>query len=267
MFKKNRKVSKDQIDQIPLIERVAMEASITDTRASRLDATQFAHLNFNRYKNSIDWRRFAFGYLGDVAGKTVLDIACGYSMTPVLFALAGAHVTAVDVAPLTLQKVQEVAELTGVDDRVSIHCGPAETLPFKDNAFDIIYGGAALHHLILEQAGPELSRLLKPGGRGAFQDPLGNNKLTEFIRDNLNYANKHQEKGIDKPLLSEDISLFGQFFKNYSWRGFGLTTSSIRVLKKLRVIRRPLEKIDFAMLNTIPGLQKYAQYSVICVSN
>jgi ubiquinone/menaquinone biosynthesis C-methylase UbiE len=267
MLNQNRKIKKDEISSIPLEDRVALEADITDARATSIDLENYRNMTPEAYWGSIDWRRYSKSFLGNVAGKRVLDVACGYSMTPVWFAMEGAEVVALDVAPITLEKVSEVAAMHGVKDRVSTYCGPAEQLPYKDNEFDIIFGGAALHHLVLDLAGQELSRVLKPGGRGSFQDPLSTNKIIEFIRDYINYSEKHPEKGTDKPLSLEDIELFSSFFKSSDWRGFGVTTSSIRAIRPLRAIRKQLETTDEILFKLIPMLNKYAQYGIINVVN
>ena len=268
MLNRNRLVEKDEISEIDLADRVEMEAKITDSRAEHVDLQRFLSLTPERYTNGIGWRQHAFETLGDLRGKRVLDICCGYSMTPIVLALSGAEqVVAVDVSPVSLEKVEAVAELRGVSARVKTHCGPVESLPFEDDSFDRIYGGAALHHLVLDQAVVELSRLLAPDGVAVFQDPLGHNRLLEFARDNLNYAGKHAAKGTDHPLTVTEIERFGRNFKSMSWRGFDLIASVSRAARPLKRLRAPLEKIDRAIFRVAPGLQRYARFAVITVAN
>jgi len=202
MFRPNRTVEKSEIDTLDLAKRITVEAEITDARVAALDIQKLVGINtdLTYYASRYAWRKHLFSFLGSVDGKVILDIACGYSMTPVMFALAGAEVYALDVAPKTVAMVQHVAQRKGVSERVHIHVGPAEELPFEDDYFDLIYGGAALHHLQLDRAGRELARVLKPGGKGAFQDPLGHNPLLEFTRDYLAYRGKRPVKGTDRPL-------------------------------------------------------------------
>src|SRR2546425_232463 len=104
MFKPNRSIAKDDIHKLDLASRVTIEAQITDARAETLDRERFTHMetNFEQWIATIPWRRYLFTFLGPLDGKIVLDIGCGYAMTPVIFALAGATVYAVDVAPKTL---------------------------------------------------------------------------------------------------------------------------------------------------------------------
>jgi SAM-dependent methyltransferase len=270
MLHSNRTVAKDEITQLDLETRVTVEAQITDARAGAVDFARFATMDtrLESYAARYDWRRYLFGFLGSMQGKVVLDIACGYSMTPVIFALAGATVYAVDVAPKTIATVQRFAEFKGVADRVHVHVGPVETLPFASAHFDLIYGGAALHHLQLDRAGAELARVLKPRGRGAFQDPLGHNWLFEFGRDYLPYKGKHPVKGTDRPLRLHEIAAFGRHFTSYTYRGFELfsTVAKPLHLKRSSRVRRLLEAGDRLVLDRLPTAQRYARFVVTCVT-
>lgn len=263
MVYRNRCISKQEIDRLELADRARIEAQITDARVASIDPERYRRLDFAGYANTLAWRRYVFGFLGDMRAKRVLDICCGYSMTPVMFALAGAQVVAVDVAQQALNLVMRVAHMHAVADRVQIHCGPAEDLPFPDADFDLVYGGAALHHLQLDRAGRELSRVLRRGGRAGFQDPLGHNLLLEFARDNLHYAAKHPQKATDKPLRVADIHTFGRHFTTYSWRGFDLLAMLPRVAPRVSKLRKHLEQIDHALFDAVPFLQRYARFAVI----
>ena len=267
MFSRNRLVDKKDIDKLDLAQRVRLEAQITDARAAEVDVEGYDNLELASYCNKSAMRRYLFGYLGDVSGKRVLEICCGYSMTPVMLALAGAEVVANDVAPLTLEKVRSVARMHGVEERIEFYCGPAEQLPYPDKSFDIIYGGAAIHHLQIDAAGRELSRVLRAGGRGGFYDPLGHNLILELARDNLNYSYKHPEKGTDRPLKISNIETFGRYFATYSWRGFGLIAVLPRISSRFRGVKKTLHTIDNAILSTITPLQRYTRSVVTLVSN
>ena len=270
MWHSNRTVSKDKIRQLDLETRVRVEAQITDARAMALDFTHFANLDtrLTAYAAHCAWRRYLFDWLGPVHEKVLLDIACGYSMTPAMFALAGADVYAVDVAPQTIATVQRFAESKGVADHVHLHVGPIERLPFESAQFDLIYGGAALHHLQLDRAGSELARVLKRGGKGAFQDPLGHNLLFEFARDYLPYKGKHPVKGTDHPLRVHEIVAFGRHFGTCTYRGFELFSVAAKPLhlKRSSRLRHILESIDRLALDRIPYLQRYARYVVTSVT-
>jgi len=270
MFRPNRTVGKSEIDTLDLAERVTVEAEITDARVAALDIEGLVGINTDLayYASRYAWRQHLFSFLGSVDGKVILDIACGYSMTPVMFALAGASVYAIDVAPKTVAMVQQVAQRKGVAERMHVHVGPAEELPFEDAYFDLIYGGAALHHLQLDRAGRELARVLKPGGKGAFQDPLGHNPVLEFTRDYLAYHGKHPLKGTDRPLRLHEVQAFGRHFTTCTYQGFELFSMVARALRLNRAarLRRLLEATDDVMLHKMRFLQRYARFVVTCVT-
>ena len=270
MLKSNRIIARTAIADLDLTSRVQLEAEVTDARSQAIDFQQFKQLDtsWTNFTAGRDWRRYVADFFGPLEGKTLLDVACGYSMTPVIFALAGARVHAIDVAPKTIATVQQFAKYKGVADRMQAHVGPAEQMPFESDTFDLVFGGAALHHLQLESAAREIARVLKPGGKGAFQEPLGHNRLLEFARDYLPYKNKHPAKGTDRPLFMTDVERFGGHFGAWSYRGFGLTAMASKILRLPRnsLLRRALYRCDESLFDSGPYVQRYARYSVICVT-
>lgn len=268
---RNRVVDKHEARKMPLAGRLALEATITDERSQQISIAEFDRkivTDLAEYAARQPWRSYLFDYLGDLKGKQVLDICCGYSMTPVIMALAGATVHAVDVAPITIDAVNRFASHKGVKDRVFTYVKPVEELPFADNTFDLIFGGAALHHLQLDLAGPELARVLKPGGRAAFQEPLAHNRLLEWARDYLPYRNRHAAKGTDRPMTVEEIGEFGRNFTTCTWQGFDLATMLCKLLAipQTSVVGRRLGHIDRGIFTLIPYAQRFARFAVICVS-
>jgi SAM-dependent methyltransferase len=270
MFKSNRTIAKTDVAQLDLSTRVSVEAQITDARAVAIDRRHFERMETRhpQWVAATPWRQYMFQFLGPLDGKVVLDIGCGYAMTPIIFALAGATVYAVDVAPKTIATNQWFADFKGVADRVHLHVGPAEVLPYPDGMFDVVYGGAALHHLQLDRAGREIARVLKKGGRGGFQDPLGHNRLLEFGRDRLAYKDKHPVKGTDLPLRIQDVHAFGRHFATYTYRSFellGMISKLLRLGPRSR-LRKLLHASDNALFDTVPYLQRYARFVVTCVT-
>jgi SAM-dependent methyltransferase len=76
-------------------------------------------------------------------------------------------VTCTDVSPGMLDTLAESAERLHLDVETVV-CD-AESLPFPDNSFDVVFGHAVLHHIPdLEGAFAEFRRVLKPGGLIAF---------------------------------------------------------------------------------------------------
>ena len=270
MFSSNRLLSKEEARELDLSNRIALEAQITDRRTEQIDFEWFKSkdTDFERFARSMPARQYLLDFLGPLEGKVMLDVACGYSMSPVIFALAGATVFALDVAPRTVSTVQRFAEYKGVGDRVCAMVAPGEYLPFPSASFDCIYGNAALHHLQLWRAGPELARVLRPGGRAGFQDPLGENAVLEFVRDHLPYRKKHPEKGTDHPLRLSDVEGFSRYFSTCTYRTFQLFSMLVKPLNLSRTspIRGNLQRLDDAIFERLPPMRKYARHVVICAT-
>jgi len=77
------------------------------------------------------------------------------------------RLTATDISPGMLDRLERTAEGLGLE--VETVETEAETLPFEDESFDIVFGHAVLHHIPdLERAFAEFRRVLRPGGVIAF---------------------------------------------------------------------------------------------------
>jgi ubiquinone/menaquinone biosynthesis C-methylase UbiE len=97
----------------------------------------------------------------------ILDLGCGNGIASYAFASLGHHVSAVD--PDTSEDVglgatAKLASLLSNGSIVTFRAF-AESLPFPDSTFDIVYARQALHHFSDLQGGlAECSRVLKPQG-------------------------------------------------------------------------------------------------------
>lgn len=119
--------------------------------------------------------------LGDIKGRTVLDVGAGLCESSVYFAMQGAEVTATDLSPGMLEKGRDLARVHGVSIE-TIHSA-AEDLADTGRQFDIIYAANLLHHL---EDKPKflaaIDRLLKPGGIFCSWDPIKYNPAIFMYR-------------------------------------------------------------------------------------
>jgi SAM-dependent methyltransferase len=120
--------------------------------------------------------------IGDLQGKRILDLGCGMGDAAVYFALRGAQVSAVDISPGMVDVCRRLAQREGVASQVQAQAAVGERLPFADGSFDVVYGNGVLHHLDLGISGPEIARVLGPGGLGVFIEPLAYNPVIEVYR-------------------------------------------------------------------------------------
>jgi ubiquinone/menaquinone biosynthesis C-methylase UbiE len=78
------------------------------------------------------------------------------------------RLTATDISPGMLERLAGTAEALGLEDVATVTT-EAETLPFADESFDLVFGHAVLHHIPdLDRAFAEFRRVLRPGGMIAF---------------------------------------------------------------------------------------------------
>lgn len=112
---------------------------------------------------------------GDLCGKRVLLLGNGSSLKELRFVEDGAHVIYTDIsleAVLAVKRAYENSPMARQSrGRIEFHAVDALHLPFTDNAFDIIYGCALVHHIQdLDVFFSEVCRCLKTGGRCIFLD-------------------------------------------------------------------------------------------------
>lgn len=104
------------------------------------------------------------------AGADILEVAFGPGYLSVEMArLDGYHVTGLDISRTFVQIAAEHAERSGVT--VDFRRGDVTSMPFPDNAFDLIVCQAAFKNFVHPvRALNEMHRVLRPGGNALIND-------------------------------------------------------------------------------------------------
>src|SRR5207302_5659778 len=100
------------------------------------------------------------------ADQRVLDVGCGVGTTAIRIARRfGASVTALDIAPLMLERSAANVSAAGLNDRVTVEHGDITSLAYSDGSFDRVVAEAVTMFVDRPPAARELVRVCKPGGR------------------------------------------------------------------------------------------------------
>ena len=103
--------------------------------------------------------------LNALKGLDVLEIGCGAGAHSSLMKKAGARIVSMDLTPSRVVATQAKLALLKEGEGMAVG-GNAERLPFRDEAFDLVYSFGVLHHTTdTEAAIKEVHRVLRPRGR------------------------------------------------------------------------------------------------------
>ena len=114
----------------------------------------------------------------------VLDVGCGVATTAVEIARRfGAPVTAVDIAPLMLERAEANVAAAGFQHLVSVEHGDILDLRFADSSFDVVIAEAVTMFVDRQRAATELARVTNLGGRVLATEFFWREPPTEEARE------------------------------------------------------------------------------------
>lgn len=101
----------------------------------------------------------------------VLDIGCGTgAQTMVLAKNMEGQITALDLFPEFLEKLNEQSKALGLQEKITTLQSPMETLPFGKEEFDIIWSEGAVYIIGFEEGVKKWKAHLKVGGYIALSE-------------------------------------------------------------------------------------------------
>lgn len=189
-------------------------------------------------------------------GKDVLEYGCGYTRNFLTLAPVVKSLQAIDISDTAIQRLKS----ENVNDNVSLHVMDAMNMSFPDNSFDLVFGSGIIHHLETEISAREVARVLRPGGRAVFWEPLGLNPLINMYRRLTPEARTPDEH----PLVPKDFSIISKYLE-LEIRYYGLSTLAavpLRNRKSGRVFLNLARRVDNKLV-ALPGVRNLAWFALM----
>lgn len=188
----------------------------------------------------------------------VLEYGCGTGSYAFDLATAAA-VVGIDISPVAIEKANEIARARGVDPTfLEMN---AEELSFAPASFDLVCGSGILHHLDIERAAAQISKVVKPGGAAVFMEPMGYNPLINWYRNRTPEMRTEDEH----PLLNHDLAVLRDHAESIEVRYHGLAALAAAPIVHRRAgssLLSGLEMADRGLLK-IPGVRSLAWIALI----
>ena len=164
--------------------------------------------------------RYSLDFLAGQPDELILDMGCGEGKETWLLAKRGLRTVSMDLSHKQLCRARDGVRAAAPEAAVFFVQANAEEPPFAAGGFRLIYGKAILHHLDLETSSTIIQRLLKPGGKASFAEPLDRHPLFWLGRrltPKLRTIN-------ECPLLLAELEAFANAFPNHEMQTFFLLT-------------------------------------------
>jgi len=201
-------------------KRLANESDFHDDWASTMNVDHLIIRENFEAVTAVE-NRYALKVMGNIEGKRILDLGCGAGETSVYFVLKGAKVTAADISPGMINVVNQLSAKWNVQVDAKVIIG--EDMDLQSDYYDYVFGNGVLHHLDRKKAYNEIFRVLKPGGRAIFIEPLCYNPIISIYRVLAKTVRTRNEK----PFRFRDLRYLRKLFASVEHDEFWLATQLI----------------------------------------
>lgn len=208
------------------------------------------------------WAIYEFAINEFAQGSRLLDFGTGPGENALRLAHIGYHVEGFDISEKNIEIASELFKKN--DKNGNFQVSFAEELPYGDDTFELIVGIDILHHVDIKKSINECYRVLKPGGKAFFREPvevplldrIRETKLVQLFAPKQASFELHiteDERKLNK--IDDDLikSIFPKIKRHYYF-------FFARFDKFFREGSDPspslLEKLDHKLLNAFPFLKK-----------
>lgn len=195
------------------------------------------------------------------------EICCGHGEALSLFAHRASAAVGVDISPAMLH----VARSKFTAENVALVQGDATCLPLASQAYDTVFMLGGIHHVPDRQAlFREIARILKPGGRFYFREPVNDFSPWRMIRAIVYRLSPALDHETESPLRFQDTApvladagLDLRLWKTLGFLGFCLFMNSdvlvfnrlFRYVPGIRTLTRWSARLD-EMILALPGMSR-----------
>ena len=251
--------SERHADTNPSEEAAGLPALVRDPEAFKY---HFSNIKFYSVTKASEEYQRAWMRSRCVAGKTVLDFACGSGENGILAAETGATVRGMDISPEGVENANANARQAGVADRCRFEVMDGEHMTYPDDTFDYGVEYGALHHVQLDAAMAELARVIKPGGEMICIEAMRHNPIIHAYRKRTPHLRTAWE--VEHILGVESFAVMRRHFRRVEARYFHLAVLAAVPFRKtflFKPLRAALNAVDRVLL----GSQLIGKYGWIMV--
>lgn len=209
------------------------------------------------------WSMYSCAVEEYTEGAKILDFGSGPGENALRFARIGYEVQGFDISEANVELAKKLFQKHNANGDFCV--SSAEALPYKDNSFELIAGIDILHHIDIPKGLAECKRVLKPGGKAFFREPV-EAPLLDSIRNTWPLILIAPKQASFELHITEDERKLNHFDEEEIQRIFPkLKKRPYLLFARLdRFIRRDnnpnpsfLEKLDHKLFQAFPFLQKF----------
>lgn len=224
-------------------------------------------------------------FLGNVAGKKILEIGCGNGELSIWLAKNNADAYGLDISDESIAIAEKRIVANNLTRNIHFVACPAEHVPYENDFFDIVFINVSLHHLDIDVALKELRRVLKPKGKLVAIEPLAFSNTIQNLRASKFFTRLYpirQETVTERILLMSDLQHIKTLYENTTYVPYRIFSPFIFKVKPLfnflarrcyptvrdfeqqkQKLIRALQRNDEKLLRHLPFLKTFSRYVVI----
>ena len=201
--------------------------------------------------------------LQDAHGKQVLEVGSqAWEWCLYRYGYRPDSLTCINISEAELEIGRRHA--ASLDAEIIFRNMDAHNLQFDDESLDIVFGVAILHHLDFGRAVAELHRVLRPGGKILFVEPLLLNPVARLAR----WWTPEARTPDERPLGLAELAEVDHYFttSNYYSELFlvlGGILSRPFCRTPVNPITRFCDRVDYLLLRLLPRLGPFYRSVVI----